>query len=60
MMKTTPLSKLMDTWCERLGASGSSVNFLFDGRYIHDGQTPEYYDMEDGGVIDTKLRLVGC
>ncbi|CAH8545977.1 unnamed protein product, partial [Dicrocoelium dendriticum] len=38
--KTTPLRKLMNAYCERMGYQPSSVRFIFDGNNVHDTHTP--------------------
>ena len=57
--ETTPLKKLMDAFCNRQGVSTYSVFFLFDGNRIHERQTPEQLDMEDGDVIDVMFEQQG-
>ena len=37
---TTPLSKLMNAFCQRQGVALASVRFLFDGTRINEHQTP--------------------
>lgn len=39
--KTTPLSKLMDAYCQRMGLARTSIRFLFEGSRIQDTQTPK-------------------
>jgi len=53
--KTTQLGKLMNAFCNRQGVSSNDVRFLFDGKRIHETQTPEQLDMEDGDVIDVMV-----
>ena len=38
--KSTPLSKLMNAYCERQGKSPDSVRFLFDGQRIQPHHKP--------------------
>ena len=45
---TTPLKRLMDAFCNRQGVSSDDLYFRFDGNRIHERQTPEQLDMEDG------------
>ena len=52
---STPLSKLMNAFCNRRGVGANSVYFLFDGNRINGKQTPEELEMEDGDVIDIML-----
>ena len=50
--KTTPLSKLMNAYCQQLGVTLDETRFLFDGQRINEFHTPEVLEMEDGDVID--------
>ena len=50
--KTTPLSKLMNLYCQQLGVTLDETRFLFDGVRINEFHTPEFLEMEDGDVID--------
>ena len=52
LKRSTPLSKLMKTFCERQGVGYNSVRFLFDGERIRANDTPADLEMEDGDVID--------
>lgn len=56
---TTPLKKLMDAFCSRMGASRSSVKFLYDGARIQDTQTPNDLGMADNEQVDAVLEQVG-
>ncbi|KAA0192186.1 Small ubiquitin modifier [Fasciolopsis buskii] len=38
--KSTPLRKLMNAYCERMGYQPMSVRFIFDGNNVHDTHTP--------------------
>ncbi|KAL2918799.1 SUMO protein smt3 [Polyrhizophydium stewartii] len=57
--RTTPLSKLMNAYCERQGKQRSSVRFMFDGARVEDHATPEQLEMEDGDAIDVMVEQVG-
>jgi small ubiquitin-related modifier len=57
--KTTPLAKLMDTYCQRMGLSRNSIRFLFEGSRLQDQQTPKELEMEDGDSIDAMLEQLG-
>jgi small ubiquitin-related modifier len=46
--RTTPLSKLMNTYCERQGKPPGSVRFMIDGNRLNDTMTPEDLDLEEG------------
>jgi small ubiquitin-related modifier len=56
---TTPLSKLMNAFCQRQGVTMQSVRFLFDGSRITPEQTPKELDMEDGDAIDVMVEQQG-
>ncbi|KAJ1629652.1 ubiquitin-related domain-containing protein, partial [Pavlovales sp. CCMP2436] len=49
---TTPLSKLMNAFCQRQGVTMQSVRFLFDGQRISRDHTPTDFDMDEGDSID--------
>ena len=38
---TTPLSKLMNAFCQRQGVQMNSVRFLFDGQRVNQSHTPK-------------------
>jgi small ubiquitin-related modifier len=57
--RNTPLSKLMDAYCDRQGVDKQSVRFLYDGERVQDTSTPESLDMEDQDVIDALLEQKG-
>jgi small ubiquitin-related modifier len=44
--KTTPLRKLMDTYCEKQGKQQNTVRFNFDGMRLNANQTPEQVSVE--------------
>lgn len=56
---TTPLSKLMNAFCQRQGVTMNSVRFLFDGSRINVDQTPKDLEMEDGDTIDVMVQQEG-
>ncbi|KAJ1634706.1 ubiquitin-related protein [Pavlovales sp. CCMP2436] len=56
---TTPLSKLMNAFCQRQGVTMQSVRFLFDGDRITAEQTPKDLDMVDGDSIDVMVQQTG-
>lgn len=56
---TTPLSKLMQAFCQRQGVAQNSVRFLFDGNRLTGQQTPGELEMEDGDVIDVMVEQQG-
>ena len=57
--KTTRLVRLIDAWCERHGISRVGKRFLVDGSVIHDEDTPEMLEMEDGDIIEVFEEQVG-
>lgn len=57
--RTTPLSKLMNTYCDRQGKPVGSVRFMLDGVRLEEGSTPEELDMEDGDTIDAMIPQIG-
>ena len=50
--KTTPLRKLMDAYCKKLGLSKQVVRFTFDGNRLREQDTPKACGIEDGDEID--------
>ncbi|ESQ42937.1 hypothetical protein EUTSA_v10015081mg [Eutrema salsugineum] len=59
MKRRTQLKKLMDAVCERVCVDFNSMAFLFHGRRLLGGQTPDELDMEDGDEIDARLDQSG-
>lgn len=57
--RSTPLEKLMNTYCERQGKSATSVRFLFDGTRIQPNNTAAQLELEDGDTIDAMAEKVG-
>eukprot|EP00913_Durusdinium_trenchii_P033309 g31184.t1 len=49
--KTTPLRKLMDAYCSRLGLQASQVRFMVDGERIAADDTAEKLGLEEMGCI---------
>eukprot|EP00913_Durusdinium_trenchii_P033308 g31183.t1 len=45
--KTTPLRKLMDAYCSRLGLQASQVRFMVDGERIAADDTAEKLGLEE-------------
>lgn len=56
---TTPLSKLMNSWCQASSIQRDSVRFLFDGQRVNDAHTPAELEMENGDVIDVMHEQQG-
>lgn len=56
---TTPLSKLMNSWCANAGVRSASVRFLFDGQRVREDDTPQSLEIDDGDVIDVMQEQQG-
>ncbi len=56
--RTTPLKKLIDTFCDRQGKVKKSLRFLYDGERIQDTDTPDHLDMQDGDTIEAHQEQV--
>ena len=52
--KTTPLRKLMDAYCKKLGLSRLAVRFNFDGGRLHEDDAPKNVGLEDGDEIQVE------
>ena len=50
--KSTPLRKLMNAYCSRLGLQASQVRFMVDGERIAPDDTAEELGLADEGPID--------
>ena len=50
--KSTPLRKLTDAYCSRLGLQPSQVRFTADGELIGQEDSAEKFGLEDDDVID--------
>ena len=58
--KVTPLKKLMEKYCERMGISNlNNVRFLFDGERIIPSNTPAQLNMQNGDEIDVYIEQHG-
>ena len=53
----TPLVKVMHAYCERQGVELSATSFDFDGATIAGTQTPWDLAMEEGDVIEVRVRV---
>jgi len=56
---TTPLSKVITAYCERVGASANTLRFFFDNVRINEQDTPGSLEMEDGDMIDVHAEQQG-
>merc|ERR1712188_358914 len=57
--KTTPLRKLMDAYCSRLGLQASQVRFMVDGERIGPDDTADKLGLEDEDLIDVAMEQTG-
>uniref|UniRef100_A0A7S0ZD19 Ubiquitin-like domain-containing protein n=1 Tax=Timspurckia oligopyrenoides TaxID=708627 RepID=A0A7S0ZD19_9RHOD len=57
--RSTPLSKLMQAYSQRLGAQQDTFRFMFDGKRVQTGDTPDSLDMDDGDCIDAMIYQQG-
>mmetsp|Transcript_20334 Transcript_20334/g.49844 ORF Transcript_20334/g.49844 Transcript_20334/m.49844 type:complete len:94 (+) Transcript_20334:102-383(+) len=57
--RTTKFNKLIEAYCQKMGAESNAYRFLFDGNRIQGEQTPEDLDMEDLDVVDALLHQQG-
>merc|ERR1711972_1211789 len=57
--KSTPLRKLMDAYCSRLGLQSSQVRFMVDGERIAPDDTAEKLGLEDEDLIDVAMEQTG-
>lgn len=57
--RTTPLGKLMNSFCERNGRAVNSVRFMYDGKRVEAHVTPDDMDMEEGDTIDAMVEQQG-
>merc|ERR1712029_884009 len=57
--KSTPLRKLMDAYCSRLGLTASQVRFMVDGERISADDTAEKLGLEDEDLIDVAMEQTG-
>merc|ERR1712093_350439 len=57
--KTTPLRKLMDAYCNRLGMQSSQVRFMVDGERIAPDDTADKLGLEDEDLINVAMEQTG-
>ena len=59
--RTTPMKKLMDASCERMGVNRDSVRFLYEGQRVNNEDTGVSLEMEEGStnIIDAMVAQVG-
>ena len=56
---TTQMGKLKKSYSERVGASITSLRFLFDGKRINDEETPKSLEMESDCILDIYTEQSG-
>lgn len=54
--KNSMFQKLFDGACNHLKLDKSRVTFIFDGEPLDLEGTPEEEDMEDGDIVDVKIK----
>lgn len=57
--KHTPLRKLMNAYCDRVGLAIAAVRFRFDGQPINELDTPMTLEMEEGDTIEVYQQQTG-
>ncbi|KAL0223667.1 hypothetical protein P9112_003057 [Eukaryota sp. TZLM1-RC] len=57
--RSTPLRKLIDTYCRRTGLSDQSLRFLYDGDRVQPHQTADDLNLDDEALIDAVLYQLG-
>ncbi|EGI63783.1 Small ubiquitin-related modifier 3 [Acromyrmex echinatior] len=57
--KHTPLRKLMNAYCDRVGLAIAAVRFRFDGQPINELDTPTSLEMEEGDTIEVYQQQTG-
>eukprot|EP00823_Brevimastigomonas_motovehiculus_P005509 TRINITY_DN4073_c0_g1_i1.p1 TRINITY_DN4073_c0_g1~~TRINITY_DN4073_c0_g1_i1.p1 ORF type:complete len:119 (+),score=30.07 TRINITY_DN4073_c0_g1_i1:52-408(+) len=57
--KTTPFSKIINAYCKKTELEKASVRFSFEGKRIHDTDTPESLNMENEDMVDAMIMQVG-
>lgn len=55
----TRMSKMIDTYCTRMGCNPNSVRFLYDGVRVQPDSTPIDLGLKNNDVIDAMLSQVG-
>lgn len=59
MKKTTTFQKIFNAYADRVGKSGNSLRFMFDGARLLPEKTPLDYEMEDNDTIDALTEQTG-
>lgn len=55
----TPLSRVMDAFCKRIGKQRSSLRFLFDGERVQEDDTAATLGLEDFDKIEALNQQTG-
>nr|XP_018915277.1 PREDICTED: small ubiquitin-related modifier-like [Bemisia tabaci] len=56
---TTHMGKLKKSYSERVGVPVTSLRFLYEGRRIHDDETPKQLEMENDDIIEVYQEQTG-
>lgn len=54
-----PLRNVLRDYCRRTHLDFETIRFLFDGKRVWEGDTPEHYGMEDDDAIDAFNDQIG-
>ncbi|CAH2352948.1 ubiquitin-like protein Smt3p [[Candida] railenensis] len=57
--RSTPMRRLMETFCKRQGKTMDTLRFLMDGTRIAPESTADELGLEDGDVIEAHREQVG-
>jgi small ubiquitin-related modifier len=56
ILKSTPLRKLMDSYCSRLGLQVSQMRFTVNGKCVASDDTAENLGLEDDDLIEAVME----
>ncbi|MES1922819.1 SUMO protein smt3 [Bonamia ostreae] len=57
--KSTPMNKVMEAYCSRVGKPVGSVRFLFEGERLMKNSNAEKIGLEEGDTIDAMVEQTG-
>jgi len=57
--RSTPMKKIIETFCKKQGKDENSLRFFFDGNRVNAAHTAEELDMEDNDVIEAHHAQLG-
>ncbi|KAL7666478.1 hypothetical protein ABC855_g136 [[Candida] zeylanoides] len=57
--RSTPMKRLMETFCKRQGKTMDTLRFLIDGTRVAPDSTADDLDLEDGDVIEAHREQIG-